>query len=240
MVQLSVIIPAKNDAEHLQELLETVENQNFQDYEVIVKDALSTDDTEEIVNSFDVQLVSSEDHGPGDARNQGVEHAEGEFVLFLDADTKLMNENVFQNVIDCFEKDSEVVGGSSTWKTYDTNIRGKLMLGAGSLGLKLVNMTGFMTAGVGTFMFVDKAVFEQIGGYDAALPYHEDHALLEELEKHGKIKILDKQLWVSGRRVSQRGMIGTFMDYIPPSLNYMIGREEHVKENYTFRSSSGN
>lgn len=238
MTRLSVVIPTKNDSEHLEELLETVEEQKFSDYEVIVKDAVSDDDTRSVAENFGAQVVSSEDHGPGDARNQGVEHAEGEIVLFLDADTKLMHEDVFQNVIDCFE-DEEVVGGSSTWKTYDTNIRGKLMLGAGSLGLKLVNMTGFMTAGVGTFMFVDREVFEEVGGYDAELPYHEDHALLEELEKHGKIKILDKQVWVSGRRVSQRGMIGTFMDYIPPSLNYMIGREEHVKEKYTFRSSSG-
>ncbi|MFQ3308532.1 MAG: glycosyltransferase involved in cell wall biosynthesis [Candidatus Nanohaloarchaea archaeon] len=239
MTQLSVIIPAYNDAEHLEELLETVRDQQFEDYEVIVKDAESTDDTEEVAKSFDVQFVSSEDHGPGDARNQGVEKAEGDIVLFLDADTRLMHEKVFDNVIETMQDDS-VVGGSSTWKTYDTNIRGKLMLGAGSFMMKIANMTGVMTAGVGTFMFVDRKVFQHIGGYDAELPYHEDHALLEELEEYGEIKILDKQVWVSGRRVSQRGMIGTFMDYIPPSLNYMVGREEYVKEKYTFRSSSGN
>lgn len=91
---VSVIIPMYNVESYVGECLESVLLQTFQDYEVIVVDDCSTDDSVKIVEEyapkFDgrLQLFSMEKNTgtPGKPRNKGIELARGEYIQFLDAD----------------------------------------------------------------------------------------------------------------------------------------------------------
>jgi glycosyltransferase involved in cell wall biosynthesis len=85
---VSIIIPAYNASEYIQETISSVLNQSFQDFEVIVVDDGSTDGTVEMVEKFHdhIQLIRRSNGGAAKARNAGIEAARGEWIAFIDAD----------------------------------------------------------------------------------------------------------------------------------------------------------
>jgi glycosyltransferase involved in cell wall biosynthesis len=82
-----VVIAAFNAAPWIGETLESVQAQSFQDYEIIVVDDGSSDETARIVSQFEkVRYLSQANRGTASARNLGVRAARGDYVAFLDAD----------------------------------------------------------------------------------------------------------------------------------------------------------
>lgn len=89
MSQVSVIIPSYNSASYLAEAIQSVLDQTFSDFEIIVVDDGSTDHTPGIVRSFDdrrIKYLHQANEGPSGARNTGIRAAQGTYVTFLDAD----------------------------------------------------------------------------------------------------------------------------------------------------------
>ena len=87
MPLVSVIIPTYNRATLLKDALASVLNQTFTDYEVIVVDDGSTDNTEDIVQSFpDISYFKQQNLGPAVARNIGLKKARGSYIAYLDSD----------------------------------------------------------------------------------------------------------------------------------------------------------
>src|SRR5215211_2313466 len=90
---VSVVIPCYNQAHFLSEAIESVLAQSHPNFEIIVVDDGSTDDTSEIAARYpEVRLVRQENKGLSGARNAGLAHSEGEYVVFLDADDRLLPE----------------------------------------------------------------------------------------------------------------------------------------------------
>ena len=89
-MKYSVIIPVYNRPDEAQELLESLVQQECQDFEVIVVEDGSTVPCKEVVEQFcdrlDVKYFTKPNSGPGQTRNYGVERAQGEYVLILDSD----------------------------------------------------------------------------------------------------------------------------------------------------------
>jgi glycosyltransferase involved in cell wall biosynthesis len=89
---LSIIVPLFNKADSIKSTIESVLTQDFQDYEIIVVDDGSTDNSIEVVRSINSERIAvykKENGGPSSARNFGVKKAQGEWLLFLDADDRL-------------------------------------------------------------------------------------------------------------------------------------------------------
>lgn len=89
--KVSVIIPAYNAEKFIEETLQSVLNQSFQDFELIVLNDGSKDKTPEIVQEFcnkdiRIKLINKANTGVSDTRNLGIELAQGEYIAFLDAD----------------------------------------------------------------------------------------------------------------------------------------------------------
>jgi len=86
--KISVIIPAYNSERHVRTALESVRQQSYRDYEVIVIDDGSTDDTKPVVLGFDpsIRYLYQSNQGAAAARNTGIGAARGELICFLDAD----------------------------------------------------------------------------------------------------------------------------------------------------------
>ena len=116
-INLSVIIPSYNDRNALELTLAAFNCQTYpaDKYEVIVVDDGSTDNTKELINSFDASyvLVHSKQHnsGRGIARNVGVGMARGDIVIFNDADGIPVPDFIAQHVKSHQTKDSTVVIG---------------------------------------------------------------------------------------------------------------------------------
>jgi glycosyltransferase involved in cell wall biosynthesis len=88
MPRVSIIIPTHNRKAFVLEAVDSVHAQTFEDYEVIVVDDGSTDDTGEALKPFgdSLRYLYQENQGVSAARNGGLAHAHGEFIAFLDSD----------------------------------------------------------------------------------------------------------------------------------------------------------
>ena len=86
--RVSVIIPAYNRADLIGETIESVLNQTFDDFEIIIVDDGSTDSTREVVRKFDgpIKYIYQQNRGRSCARNRGFEVSGGDYVCFLDSD----------------------------------------------------------------------------------------------------------------------------------------------------------
>jgi len=85
-MKVSVIIPAYNAAKTIDLCLGSILRQDFSDYEVIVIDDGSTDDTREKVKKYPVRLISKAHGGLSTARNAGFKASKGDILIFVDSD----------------------------------------------------------------------------------------------------------------------------------------------------------
>jgi len=96
--KVSVIIPTFNSAQYIMEGIQSVLTQSFKDFEIIVIDDGSTDNTKEILKPYIedglIRYIYQTNQGPGAARNTGIKAGKGEYIAFLDADDQLFPESV--------------------------------------------------------------------------------------------------------------------------------------------------
>ena len=90
---ISVVIPLYNKKKQIAYTLQSVFTQTFQDFEIVVVDDGSTDNSVEEVEKFDdsrIRLIHQTNAGVSAARNRGIGEARGELIAFLDADDEKM------------------------------------------------------------------------------------------------------------------------------------------------------
>jgi len=89
MAFFSVVIPTFNRADLIATTVRSIQTQTFSDYEIIIVDDGSTDNTQNVVAELklgQLHYLKTENKERGHARNQGLRFAKGEFVVFLDSD----------------------------------------------------------------------------------------------------------------------------------------------------------
>jgi len=98
--KISVIIPTYNSAQFIAEALESVFVQTYKDYEVIVVDDGSTDNTKEVLKPYmsKIRYIYKENGGAASARNVGIKNARGEYIAFLDSDDLWLPEKLEKQV----------------------------------------------------------------------------------------------------------------------------------------------
>lgn len=99
---VSVIIPAYNAAEYIEEAIKSILNQTWGNLEIIIINDGSKDETEKISNTFlsdnRIKYVSQKNQGSSSARNSGLEIATGDFIQYLDADDSLSKDKIEKQV----------------------------------------------------------------------------------------------------------------------------------------------
>ncbi len=123
---VSVIICARNEAQNLQENLPAIFAQNYPDFEVVVVNDCSIDDTPHILNQFktsypNLKVVTVAEHkrfktGKKFALTMGIKAAKNEHLLLTDADCKPVSENWIQLMQECFSDQKEIVLGYSPYR----------------------------------------------------------------------------------------------------------------------------
>ena len=90
---VSVIIPTKNEERNISRCLDSIMKNGYPNYEIIVVDQESTDNTKKICDKFEVKFISVKKSNiyqpPSQSRNTGFEHSKGKFIFNLDADMEL-------------------------------------------------------------------------------------------------------------------------------------------------------
>lgn len=91
--QVSIITPTFNRSHTIKGAIDSVLAQDFQNWEMIVVDDGSTDNTEDVVKSYTdkrIKYFAKPNGGPSKARNFGISHASGDWIMYLDSDDKLL------------------------------------------------------------------------------------------------------------------------------------------------------
>jgi glycosyltransferase involved in cell wall biosynthesis len=182
MIRLSLIIPAHNEARYLPNLLDTVDiaRGNYRGgrdaIEIIVVDNQSTDTTAEIARSRGCVVVTEEKRIIAAVRNRGAASAQGEVLLFTDADNTIHPDTF--NAIDQAISSERVVAGATGVHLERMSFG---IAAAYMLMIPLVWLTG-MDTGV---VFCRRKDFETIGGYNEARLFAEDVQFLWDLRRLG-------------------------------------------------------
>lgn len=177
--KVSVIIPTYNRAHPVGRAIESVLNQTYQDFELIVVDDGSTDNTEEIIKEFQLKdnriiyLKHDENKGGSAARNTGIKASKGEYIAFLDSDDEWLPEkleieirilNDDRNLIICStgytfinEKNGVIIGSS---KVQEERISQKIVLRG-----QCITTNDFIA---------DKEKVIKVGGFDEKLSARQD------------------------------------------------------------------
>ena len=107
---ISVVVPTYNCGKYICETIESILNQTYEFFEIIVVDDGSTDDTRKVLKPYiegeKLRYFYQENKGPSAARNRGILKANGEYIAFLDADDLWAN-NYLEQCIDCLCENSD-------------------------------------------------------------------------------------------------------------------------------------
>ena len=193
---VSVIIPTYNKSQYLREAIKSVLNQTYKNIEVIVVDDGSTDNTKEIVESFNdsrIIYIFQENKGPAIARNTGIKKAQGEYIAFLDSDDLWLKEKL-EKQVDFMEKNSEI--GLLGTGCYEVTDKGKI-IGKKIFPIKnkilqkdLIKYNSFIQSSV----MIRKEVFDKVGLYDKSFRESEDYELWLRIAENYKIANLAEPL----------------------------------------------
>lgn len=146
-MKISIITVVFNGEKYLEETIKSVTNQNYDNVEYIIIDGGSTDGTLDIIKKYEDKIdywVSEKDNGIYDAMNKGIDLANGEYLLFLNAGDTFSSSNVLNDVVNSIEKldivPSIIYGGANV---YTEN--GKFLSKLKPLDLNKKNLNMFST-----------------------------------------------------------------------------------------------
>ena len=108
-LKFSIIIPNYNKGAYVEECLNSIFNQTYKNFEVLVIDDGSTDNSLEEINKFQInKLLKTERKQAGGARNLGLKYATGDYIVFLDSDDYLTSDDVLEKLAD-FIDDEDII-----------------------------------------------------------------------------------------------------------------------------------
>lgn len=190
-ILFSIVIPAYNEEKMLPACLSALKNQagNF-NYEIIVVDNDSTDQTARLAREQGVKVISEPVRGVGLARKTGTEAAQGEYVLHLDADTRLP-EDYLVNVLSRFENDPKLVCLGGQFCFYDAPWWKNFLRVFVLHSLRLFAVTIFRSklGPMGNNMIFKKEAYDKTTGFDPELRFCEDADLVRKLSRFGQVKL---------------------------------------------------
>lgn len=216
-MRLSIIIPTLNEESCIQSNLSIFARDiktHFREIEIIVADGGSVDRTVELVREFtDKVCVTSA--GRGKQMNAGAKISEGDYLLFLHADSVLSASGI-EGIFNIMA-DNEIAGGAF-----------RLMVDSDRFSLKIVSYFANIRSEVFNIAYGDQGIFLKrdiffnIGGYPD-IPIMEDVAFVRRLKKAGKFVILPYYIIASPRRWEKEGVFYTTMRNWFFILSYMSG-----------------
>lgn len=180
MPKVTIIIATYNSGKTVRAALESVHSQTYQDWECIVVDGASRDDTIDIVKNYceldnRFRYISERDHGIYEAFNKGLRMAKGEWVHYLGSDDRLV-KNGMEKLMEKCEEGDLLIGNTFLVKP----------------GGEITRQKSHGRMGCHQSMLTRKAVVEALGGFDEKYRIVADTDLNVRLQKAGyRIKNVD-------------------------------------------------
>ena len=221
-MKVSIITVAYNSAKTIEETIQSVTSQTYQNIEYIIIDGASTDRTIHIINQYSDQiskLVSEKDEGIYDAINKGLKLATGEIIGILNSDDTYAHSRVIENVVRRFEEEGvdSVYGDLKYVSRVDRNKTIRYWKSGVYNRKKFVY--GWMPPHP-TF-FVKREIYEQFGIFDTNLKSAADYELmLRFLYKHKVSAAYNEEVMVYMKTGGQSNA---------SLINHLLGNHEDRK-----------
>ena len=194
MATVSVIIPTYNRAWALNDAIESVMAQDYHDFEIVVVDDGSTDNTSEILQAFpEILVVRQDTQGVSAARNAGIDRASGRLIAFLDSDDLWLPAKLSTQV-GFFDSnpDALICQTEEIWIRNGLRVNPKKrhkkfsgMIFERSLELCIVSPSAVMMRSL---------LFDEVGGFDETLPVCEDYDLWLRIACRFPVHLIDVPL----------------------------------------------
>ena len=169
--KVTVITPIYNNAPMIEECLESLLPQDYPDYEVIVVDDGSTDDTPDRVRQYPVKLIVNPHLGISAARNAAVKAAEGEIIMTMDSDLKVPPDLISRMVRPLLAEEKRGVVMSWWDISNPDNLVASLIFRGYEYYVRNLEEPNFFW---GYCFAIKKKIFDEIGYFDETLPLVED------------------------------------------------------------------
>jgi len=206
---LSIIIPTLNEEKYLPYLLDSIKEQDFKDYEIIVADAGSKDRTLEIAKNFGCQTIKG--GLPAKGRNEGAKIAKGDIILFLDADT-MLPENSLKDILEEFEKRKLGVAHFLLQPFGEKKISRFLY---DFLYNWPISIAEKILLSVGGPSLIRRELHKRIGGFNEDIKIFEDAEYVKRALRFGKFGVLKStKIFYSQRRFKKEGWAKTYLKYL--------------------------
>lgn len=210
---LSIIIPTLNEEKYLPRLLDSIYKQDYKDYEVIVSDAGSTDKTSEIVKKSGLKfIVSDKIKHPSYQRNEGARIASGKVLLFLDADSVLLDGFLMQ-AMTYFKEQS--LDAASFYIKFNPNKWYYSLYSLISNSIFFLKQRSKNPAAIGAAIMAKTKTHKLINGFDLEVLLGEDYDYCARISEVGKFRIIKKpKILYSSRRIEKEGFIITGLKWL--------------------------
>lgn len=200
--KVSVVIPTYNRAHLISRAIQSVLDQTYQDFEIIIVDDGSTDNTEEIVKNFEIPKIKYIRHngnkGASAARNTGIKASKGEYIAFQDSDDEWFPDKLEQQMKVFSNAPSNV--GVVYSGFYRIEVNKKLYIPDAHIAQKEGNIHNQLLKGnfIGTpAVLIKKECFENVKYFDEEIPALEDWELWIGISKYYCFKYINKPLLYS-------------------------------------------
>lgn len=232
---VSIVIPCFNNSDTIIETLESVKLQTYTNFEIIIVNDGSTDNSENVINSFiaeneniNIKLLSQLNAGPSLTRNFGASIAKGAFLMFLDADDllhktyveKAVNVLETENAINIVYANTEFFGAESgLWQLNDFEIVSFLKYNS-----------------IPIFALIRNNVFQKLGGFDTNLSFTEDWELWIRIVKDfGGVHKINETLFFYRKRENKSSL----SDNMNANNNSDLSRLYIYNKHYNFYLNNG-
>lgn len=213
----TVVIPSYNEERYIYNTLWYLSRQNLNTkIRVIICDANSTDKTLEriFIADKDFENLDIEIRTGGNAaygRNKGADLVSTPFILFLDADSLLLDNNIiYETLKNAYDFDIIGCKQKSTTDKFSSKITWKIF--------ELIRKIFPQTFCTGCYFFISKEKFDELGGFDETLKNSEDFWLSRQIPK-SRFKLLNKFIGQDDRRFQKMGNFKFLKNIINTYLN---------------------
>ena len=224
-MKFSVLIPTLNEENYIGKLLQSLVDQTFKDFEVIVVDGNSVDKTVEIIETFkdklDIRALKAEKRGVSCQRNFAAANAKADRLIFFDADVN--PEPTFIEKVNAYISTNDV-DILTSWNIPISDKKTDEFLYWVFNQFYLEPLKHRFPAAVGTFIYVKKSSFDCVGGFQEEINLAEDFDLVRRMFKKGfKYALLkDPAIKFSVRRLEKEGRIQFVWKNIRAGFDYHL------------------
>ncbi len=236
---ISVIIPTRNEEKYIKTLLSEIKRQTYKNYEILVCDYKSTDNTVKISKKLGATVIPVKRKGISAGRNAGIKKAKGKIIAFIDADYEIP-PTLFESVVDQLNdpKNKDVVGIVPPQKADLKGIPRKK--------LRRIKLIGFIYETVYTRMrlltklpfgcvFCREEAVKRAGLFNEKITVSEDIEYYSRILKYGRFILGKKYVKMSMRRFKKEGFVRAVSRYFDAFIAVKLGRRyrgdfEHVDD----------